>query len=199
MTTVPDPQRLPGPQLQAKQPVSVMAGPYGHPFHPLLVTVPIGAWTASLVFDIASHVSAAPGFLAQGSLWLIVVGVIGALAAASTGFLDLFGIPAGTPAFRTALVHMTLNLVVTAGYAAGFAWRSGSYHRAGAVAAGPLALSAVCLVLLGVSGFLGGKLAFRYGVRVADESTQAGGYLSPEATGPARPAAAAGSLPGSPS
>lgn len=41
---------------QARQPVSAaLAGPYGHPFHPILVTVPIGAWVASLVFDIASH------------------------------------------------------------------------------------------------------------------------------------------------
>jgi 3-phenylpropionate/trans-cinnamate dioxygenase ferredoxin reductase subunit len=33
-----------------------------------LVTVPIGAWVASLVFDLASHVIADPGFLARGSL-----------------------------------------------------------------------------------------------------------------------------------
>jgi uncharacterized membrane protein len=42
-------------QLQAKRPVSAaLAGPYGHPFLPILVTVPIGAWVASLAFDIAS-------------------------------------------------------------------------------------------------------------------------------------------------
>jgi uncharacterized membrane protein len=174
---------LPEPQQQAKRPVSVLAGPYGHPFHPILVTVPIGAWTASLVFDIASHVTTGPGFLAQGSLWLIVVGIAGALVAASAGFLDLFAIPVGTKAFRIALVHMTLNLIITAGYLAGFAWRHGSYHRPGPVAAGPLALSAVCLALLGVSGFLGGKLAFRYGVRVADEASQASGYTSPHPAG----------------
>ena len=144
---MPDP-RVPDLLGQAKRPVSVMAGPYGHPFHPLLVTVPIGAWTASLVFDIASHVTAGPGFLAQGSLWLIVVGVAGALAAACAGFLDLFGIPAGTPAFRTALVHMTLNLVAVAGYAARFAWRYGSYHHPGPVAAGPLALSVGCCLTI---------------------------------------------------
>ena len=34
-------------QLQAKHPVTSLAGPYGHPFHPILVTVPIGAWVAS--------------------------------------------------------------------------------------------------------------------------------------------------------
>jgi len=43
-------------QQQAKHPVTVLAGPYGHPFRPIPVTVPIGARTASLVFDIASRV-----------------------------------------------------------------------------------------------------------------------------------------------
>src|SRR5947199_9290970 len=71
MTGIPDP-RVPALAGQAKRPGSALAGPYGHPFHPILVTVPIGAWTASLVFDIASHVTTGPGFLAQGSLWLIV-------------------------------------------------------------------------------------------------------------------------------
>lgn len=174
------------PQQQAKHPVTMLAGPYGHPVHPILVTVPIGAWTASLVFDIASHLTAGPGFLAQGSLWLIAVGVIGALAAACAGFLDLFGIPARTRAFRTALAHMTVNLAVTAAYAAGFAWRYGSYHHPGSVAAGQIALSAVSLAGLAASGYLGGKLAYRYGVRVADETTQAAGYTSPGATDPSR-------------
>ncbi|WP_431676471.1 DUF2231 domain-containing protein [Kitasatospora sp. KL5] len=163
-------------QLQAKQPVSAaMAGPYGHPFHPILVTVPIGAWVASLVFDIASHVVDDPAFPARGAMWLIAVGVLGALAAAVVGFLDLLAIPPGTPAMRTALVHMSLNLLVTCAYAGGFFWR----HAAGAtgsVGAGMLALSAVSLAVLGVSGYLGGKLAYRYGVRVADEATQAEGY-----------------------
>lgn len=169
---------------QAKRPVSALAGPYGHPFHPLLVTVPIGAWTASLVFDIASHVTRDPGFLAQGSLWLIAVGLIGALAAACPGFLDLFAIPIPTPAFRTALVHMSLNLTVTAAYAAGFAWRYSGYHHPGAVAPGQIALSVISLAALGVSGYLGGKLSFRYGVRVADEAAQADGYTFPGAAPP---------------
>jgi hypothetical protein len=34
-----------------------------HPFHPILVTVPIGAWVSGLVFDIASHVIGDPNFL----------------------------------------------------------------------------------------------------------------------------------------
>ncbi|MEU5595094.1 DUF2231 domain-containing protein [Streptomyces sp. NPDC020298] len=169
-------------QLQAKRPTSAaLAGPYGHPFHPILVTVPIGAWVAGLAFDIASHVVRRPAFLTEGSKWLIAVGVIGALLAAMVGFLDLLGIPAGTRAFRTGLVHMALNLLVTAAYVINFLWRHSGYTDGGSVGLGQLALSAVSLVVLGVSGFLGGKLAYRYGVRVADESTQAEGYVSPHA------------------
>jgi len=49
-------------------------------------------------------------------------------------------------------------------------------------------LSAVSLAVLAVSGYLGGKLTYRYGVRVADEVTQADGYGDPAT--PARPAPA---------
>jgi hypothetical protein len=43
---------------RAKEPVSAaLAGPYGHPFHPMLVTVPIGAWICSVIFDVASHLA----------------------------------------------------------------------------------------------------------------------------------------------
>jgi uncharacterized membrane protein len=164
------------PLHQAKRPVSLLAGTYGHPLHPILVTVPIGAWVTSLVFDVASHLVHQPGFLAQGSLWLIAIGVLGALAAAAAGFLDLFAIPPGTRAFGTALVHMGLNLAVTAGYAAALAWRLGDYHHPAGVPVLKIVLSAACLAVLAVSGFLGGKLAYRYGIRVADETTQAEGF-----------------------
>ncbi|QFY06566.1 DUF2231 domain-containing protein [Nonomuraea phyllanthi] len=162
------------PLHQAKRPVTALAGPYGHPLHPILVTVPIGAWVTSLVFDLASHVVPDPAFLVRGSLWLIAVGVVGALAAALFGFLDFLAIAPGTPAFRTALIHMALNLLITAAYGAAWAWRATTGPEP--VSAGPIALSAVALAALGVSGFLGGKLAYRYGVRVADETTQAEGF-----------------------
>ena len=43
---------------------------------------------------------------------------------------------------------------------------------------GQIVLSAAALAFLGVSGFLGGMLAYRYGVRVAAETDQAEGYRS---------------------
>ena len=163
----------------AKRPVTRLAGPYGHPVHPILVTVPIGAWVASLVFDIASRIVDKPGFLTESSEWLIGLGVVGALAAAAVGLLDLLAIPTGTRAFRTGLTHMSLNLAVTVAFVVGFVWRHGSYTDQRPVGAGPLVLSIVAVAVLGVSGFLGGMLAYRYGVRVADESTQAEGFNAP--------------------
>ena len=164
------------PQHRAKRPVSMLAGSYGHPVHPILVTVPIGAWVGSLVFDVAAHLSADPAAAAQGSLWLIGLGVAGALAAAAAGFLDLLAIPPGTRAFRTSLAHMALVLAVTFAYVAAFGWRMGD----DAVSPAQTALSVVALAGLTAAGSLGGKLAYRYGVRVADETTQAEGFVPDE-------------------
>ncbi|HEX6471056.1 MAG TPA: DUF2231 domain-containing protein [Streptosporangiaceae bacterium] len=163
----------------AKRPVMGLAGPYGHPLHPAMVALPIGAWAGSLVFDVASRVVHDPGFLVQGSRWLIALGVLTALAAAMVGFLDLFAIPAGTRAHRVALLHMTLNIAVVVAYAANFLMRPspppGTTHG---VATGYIVASAVTFAVLGISGFLGGELAYRYGVRVADEDTQASGFVT---------------------
>ena len=164
-----------GPMLDAKRPLTILAGPHGHPLHAALVAIPLGAWVGSWVFDVASRLVDDPAFLAPASRWLIALGVVGALAAAAVGFLDLLGLPRGTAAFGTALVHMTLNLVATAGFAVGFALRAGT-EVGERVAWSDLALSTACLGVLTVAGYLGGKLVFRYGVRVVEESTQADGY-----------------------
>jgi uncharacterized membrane protein len=168
------------PSHRGKRPINALAGPYGHPIHPILVTVPIGAWIASVVFDIASHIADHPGFLTQASEWLIAIGILGALAAAVVGLLDLLAIPTGTTALRIALVHMSLNLAVTIAYVINFVWRHGAYTGGRPVAVGSLVLSIVSLSVLAVSGYLGGMLAYRYGIRVADEQTQAEGFISPE-------------------
>ena len=160
---------------EAKRPRTALAGPYGHPLHPALVAIPLGTWIASFAFDLASYVVPGASFLPEASQWLIAIGVLGALAAASVGFLDLLAIPAGTRAFRIALVHMSLNLSVTVAYVVDFFLRAG--RSTGPVPLGPVILSAVALAAVTVSGYLGGELAYRYGVRVADEGTQASGYV----------------------
>ena len=163
------------PLHRAKHPKTILAGPYGHPFHPILVTIPIGAWVASLVFDIVALASSGKeAAFAQGAYWLIGIGIIGAVLAAVFGLMDLLVIPRGTKAFRTGLTHMTLNLTVVVLFVIDFAVRA-SQGSEKATTAG-FVLSLVALALLGISGMLGGKLAYHYGVRVADEQTQSEGF-----------------------
>lgn len=163
-------------ELHAKQPVTTVAGPYGHPFHPILVTVPIGAWIASLVLDIASRTASDGGALSRGAAWLLAIGVIGALVAALFGLMDLLAVPRRTRAHTVGLAHMTINLVVVAIFVGSFVWRTQRGFTVPTFWA-LYVLSGVALVLLATSGWLGGMLSYRYGVRVADEETQLQGYL----------------------
>jgi uncharacterized membrane protein len=163
---------------EAKHPLTPVAGPYGHPFHPLFVTVPIGAWVCSLVFDIATKVKdGGDQGLAHGSYWLIGIGILGALAAALFGLMDLVRLRRGTAALRMALIHMTLNLAVVAAFVVDFLWRHESSYEQPAVKTGQLVLSAVALGVLSISGWIGGMLSYKYGVRVAHEEDQAKAFM----------------------
>lgn len=164
-----------------KRPGSPIAGGYGHPIHPILVVVPIGAWLASLVFDIASRVVDEGGRgYREGAELLVAIGIIGAVLAAFWGLLDFVRIPKRTTAHRVGLTHLILNDVVLVAFVVSFIWRRNVDDDQTPV--GLIVLSVAALLVLGVSGWLGGKLAYRYGVRVADETTQAEGF------GTARPA-----------
>src|SRR5690606_38508655 len=101
-------------------------------------------------------------------------GLIGAVLAAVFGLIDMSNLAAGTPARRTALIHMTLNLSVVVLLLIGLIVRWNSSHDEVSVIG--FILSIIAIAGLGVSGSLGGKLAYHYGVRVADEATQAEGF-----------------------
>lgn len=161
-------------QQRAKQPASAIAGPYGHPFHPILVTIPIGSWVASLVFDIIGLASDDPEPYARAAWILILIGLIGAVLAAVWGFLDYLRIAPRTPARRTATIHMALNLGVTVLFLIDLLVRLPVEPDEVSILG--FVLTIVGLAALGVSGWLGGKLAYHYGVRVADEGTQAEGF-----------------------
>jgi uncharacterized membrane protein len=138
-----------------------------------MVTIPIGAWVASLVFDIVGAVTDDWDTFAPGAQWLTGIGILGALAAAVLGFLDFTKLTPQTKARRMATVHMILNLGAVVVFTISFFLRAADY---GEPSAGGIVLTVVGLLGLAVSGALGGELAYRYGVRVADESDQRKGY-----------------------
>lgn len=156
----------------AKTPATPLAGPYGHPFHPIAVILPIGVWVASLVFDILARSTAEPAAYAICSRTLIAIGLVGSVPAVILGIMDYLRIPGGTRASSAATFHMALNFVVCGVFAVQFLYRV----KDDTVPLFLAIVTAVCLVLLGVSGWLGGKLVYRWGVRVATERTQAEGF-----------------------
>jgi uncharacterized membrane protein len=162
------------PLRRAKRPATIVAGPYGHPFHALLVTIPIGSWVAAIVFDIVAFASDEPEPFARGAALLIGIGLVGAVLAAVVGFFDLSRLASGTKVRRIALTHMAINLSVTVLFAVSLLIRTAG--DAGQVSIAGFLVSILALLALGVSGFLGGELVYRYGVRVADEETQQTGF-----------------------
>lgn len=87
----------------------------GHPIHPMLVTIPIGLWIFSLVCDIVAMRSGTPATWASASLYAMVGGILGALAAAVPGLIDLLSLRR-TPILPTAVKHMGLNLTIVVLY-----------------------------------------------------------------------------------
>lgn len=160
----------------AKHPATKLAGPYGHPVHPILVTVPIGAWTMAFVFDLVSRSAGEPEVFAKGAFWLIGFGVLGALAASVFGLMDFRTIPKGTAAFKTAVTHLLLNDVAMALFAVNFLLRRSHLDDSSGTPVSLIVLTAVTLAVLGISGYLGGKLSYTYGVRVVDDARQREGF-----------------------
>ncbi len=61
----------------------------GHPVHPVLTDVPIGAWLLTVIFDIIWLISPTSfAWAARGAEAAVIVGILGALGAVATGLTD---------------------------------------------------------------------------------------------------------------
>jgi uncharacterized membrane protein len=132
----------------------------GHPIHPMLVPIPIGLWIFSLVCDLIHAGGSTNPAWTTVALYTMGGGVAGALLAALPGLIDLLSLPPAPR--RTAIIHMTINLVVVALYAVNLWLRLPAPDNPG----GLIWLSVLALVLLVVSGWLGGKMVYEFGVAV---------------------------------
>jgi uncharacterized membrane protein len=133
----------------------------GHPIHPMLVTIPIGLWIFSLVADLIAMQSAAPQTWAAAAYYTMLGGILGALAAALPGLVDLLSLK-DHAIRKTAVTHMGINLSIVALYAIN-AWLR---YTGTAIGGLPLTLSVIAVGLLAVSGWLGGKMVYLAGVAV---------------------------------
>lgn len=133
-----------------------------HPIHPMLVPVPIGLWLFSLVSDIIYLSGGAPIWL-DLAFYTMAGGIIGALAAAIPGLVDFLSLRERKTS-RIAAAHMTLNLTLVVLYAVNLWLRT----RPDVVLRTPFTLSIIGIVLLVISGWLGGELVYVHGVAVEE-------------------------------
>jgi nitrite reductase/ring-hydroxylating ferredoxin subunit/uncharacterized membrane protein len=139
--------------------------PLHHPLHPLLVHFPIGLFFFSFVLDVASLIFRGTPGLVAGAFYSMALGLAGALIAAIPGFVDYSGIRRDHPARRTATWHMLFNLCAVLLYAANLYLRRDQLATEFAPAIA-LALSFAGVVVLSVSGYLGGKMVYDDGISV---------------------------------
>jgi uncharacterized membrane protein len=135
-----------------------------HPAHPALVHFPVACWTLATLADGVGFWWS-PSWLWQLAFVLAVLGCAFGLLAAVAGFVELIKLPAEHPAGGTANAHMGLALTTWCLYACSVFLR---VHDKQLVPAETwaLVLSGAGLLALLVTGWLGGKLVYGYGVGV---------------------------------
>lgn len=133
-----------------------------HPLHPMLVSFPIVCFAGALVTDVA-YWQTAEMMWADFSAWLLFAGLVMGVLAAIAGLIDFFGnreIRKLTPAW----VHLVGNAVVLV-----LAFFNAMIHSRDAwtsVVPTGLILSALTVIVLLVTGWMGWAMVYRHRVGV---------------------------------
>jgi uncharacterized membrane protein len=127
------------------------------PLHAAITDVPVGAWTATVVFDSAAALSDRTelDYAADATLYL---GLLGAAASALAGLTDWSEIREPEPR-RIGSVHALLNIGATVLFASSCFARHRNHNRAGG-----RALAAAGFALVALSAHLGGNLVYEHAV-----------------------------------
>jgi len=125
----------------------------GHPLHPLLTDVPIGAWTSSLMLDAVGGRESR-----RAADRLIAIGILAALPTAATGIAD-WG-DTQPKERRVGLVHAVANTTALALFSGSLLARRRGRRTRGIV------FSLAGAGALGAGGYLGGHLTFALGLGV---------------------------------
>jgi uncharacterized membrane protein len=134
----------------------------GHPIHPMIVPVAIGGFILSLAFDIVCLAKGVTTPWSTVAYYTMIGGIVGALCAAVFGLVDVLSLRDAYTR-KIGFTHMGINLVVVALYICN-AWIR---HADASPSGTPFILSVVAILLLVVSGWLGGKMVYEAGVGVS--------------------------------
>lgn len=134
----------------------------GHPLHPVLTDIPVGAWTAAMVLDAIEGLSGRDG-IGAGADVAIALGLVGAVGSAVTGLTDFSEIDG--PAKKIGVVHGVLNIVAAGLYTASLISRLRKQRAAGR------SLAMLGYAIAAASAYLGGHLVFSEQVGVDHTAT----------------------------
>jgi uncharacterized membrane protein len=136
---------------------------FGHPIHPILIIIPLGAFFLSFVFDIIYFITN-NALIASVSFYNIAAGILGGLAAAVFGVIDFLAIPNATRAKSIGTWHLFGNVLMLMFFSLSWLVRANAGPDELPVIA--FAFSLVGILLGAVTGWLGGEMAYRLGVGV---------------------------------
>jgi uncharacterized membrane protein len=140
--------------------MSTTASIKGHPIHAMLVPIPIGLWIFALAADVMVHLRGGQGWRTV-AFYCLGGGVVGALLAAIPGLIDLATMGPGKSR-RIGIGHMAMNLLAVLVFGVDFLTRFGNADHSGM-----LRLTALGVVLILISGWLGGEMVYVGGIGVA--------------------------------
>lgn len=142
----------------------------GHPVHPMIIPFPIALWVFSFVADLIFLWRGNPVWRDYIAFYTLLAGIIGGAVAAVPGILDWMSLK-DREVVKIANWHARLNVFALVVFAVSFFLRTSS--GAGFVSNShtlPLVLSLVGVILISISGWLGGEMVFRHGVAVEAKS-----------------------------
>ncbi len=134
----------------------------GHPLHPQLVAFPRGMLSLGLVLD-CMYLATGDRAYAKAAYYSTVGGFATGAAAALAGAGDYFAIPTRSHPKRVANVHALLNIGLMGATAVNLMIRRGKRTPSGPL---DTALSAASGVAMAFSGWYGGDLVYKLGLRV---------------------------------
>jgi len=132
----------------------------GHPLHPMLTDIPIGAWTLTILLDLVGLLFRFPQLGPAASI-AGGVGVAGALAAGTAGLADWMDID--PPEKAIGAFHAMVNVSATVLFLVSFLMRWRRHWEVGWETF-VVALAGYLLAMTG--GYLGGVLVFYKGVMI---------------------------------
>ena len=136
----------------------------GHPLHPMLVQFPIVCFILTFIFDI--FYTRGDTGVAPYSNWVLGIGLVMAALAAAAGLTDFLGDKRIQGA--DAVKHMLANVTAVVLEALNFILR---LKNPDFIASTGVWFSAVVVLILIYSGWMGGKLVYRHGIGVRDSSS----------------------------